>query len=334
MNSRDSVQFWSISCGTWFRTQVRLSVYLFPLLLALCFHLGSWKLGLVFGALLIVALLVHEFGHIVGVRLTGGSGNEILVWPLGGLATIQPADTFASRFLTAAAGPLVNLAVCAVTFWPVWTSGLLREALHPLLLPSVRLEGTVLRDLFVLLFHANWVLFLVNLIPVFPLDGGRMLQACLRTRVGAESALELSIRVGYFAAFAAMIAGLMVSSPWLVFLGAILFIFNMLEGMQVRPADGYDDSFMGYDFSQGYTSLERSREAPRVHRPGFFERWRARRRAEKLRRAQLRDEQEQQQLDALLAKVHASGIESLSDAERRKLHRASTRLRGKGKHQS
>jgi hypothetical protein len=60
-------------------------------------------------------------------------------------------------------------------------------------------------------------------------------------------------------------------------------------------------------------------------------RWRERRRQEKQKRLQLQEEQEQQQLDALLQKVHTDGIESLSDAERRKLQHMSERLRGRGK---
>ena len=337
MNGRDSLLFWSIPCGTWFQTQVRLSVYLLPLFVVIYFKLDSWKLWLALCGLLVLSTLLHEFGHIAAVRLTGGSGHEILLWPLGGLARVHPADTFRSQFLTPAAGPLVNLALCGASFWPVWQADtqVLRDSFHPLYVPSVSLSAAstakLVSELMVLLFCLNWKLFLVNLLPVFPLDGGRMLQACLRARIGSEGAFELSLRVGYVAAAAAMIAGLMFDSSWVVLIGAMLFIFNMQEAMQARPADGYDDSFMGYDFSQGYTSLEGHREAPPVRRPGLLESWRARRRAEKLRRAQLREEQEQQLVDALLEKVHSQGIESLTDAERRKLDLASAKLRDKGK---
>lgn len=158
-----------------------------------------------------------------------------------------------------------------------------------------------------------------------------MLQACLATRYGAESAHEFSMRAGLFASGLAAVAGMILDHTLLLSLGAGLFIMNLIESMQARSADGYDDSFMGYDFSQGYTSLERNRETKPPRRPGFIESWRARRRAEKERRAQLRAEQEQQLIDALLEKVHTEGMASLTDSERRTLDRASAKLRDKGK---
>jgi stage IV sporulation protein FB len=107
-----------------------------------------------------------------------------------------------------------------------------------------------------------------------------------------------------------------------------------MEFFQMRTADTLDDSFMGYDFSQGYTSLERSNKSnPSAarRRQGWLERWRERRRVAKELRARLDAEQAQAQLDEILAKVHSNGISSLTDAERRQLNRASARLRDKDK---
>ena len=64
------------------------------------------------GAIFLASLLVHEFCHVFAVRLTGGVGNEVLIWPLGGLAFVQPAGHFRSQFFTPAAGPFANLIVC------------------------------------------------------------------------------------------------------------------------------------------------------------------------------------------------------------------------------
>lgn len=331
--NRDNLQYWSISCGTWLETQVRLSVFYIPFALILIFKSPNYKIGLIVAAFFLISTVLHEFGHVFAARQTGGSGNEILIWPFGGLAFVRPIDSFTSRFVTAAAGPFVNLLLCLATLWPVWRGGLFPEALYPLSVPSLALSGSSLvPDLLVLLFCVNWKLFLVNMLPVYPLDGGQMVQAALRARYGAETAMEWSIRVGFLAAAVVVSAGLFFyESPWLVFIGAFLFILNMTEVMQSRPADNFDDSFMGYDFSQGYTSLEKNRETKPVRRPGLIERWRERRRVEKQRRIQVQAEQEQEQLDALLQKVHTQGMDSLSDAERRKLQHMSERLRGRTK---
>ena len=75
-------------------------------------------LGIAVCAVLWVSVLLHEFGHIYGARLTGGSGNEILLWPLGGLAFVRPAGTLKSQLISTGGGPLVNLALCLITLIP------------------------------------------------------------------------------------------------------------------------------------------------------------------------------------------------------------------------
>ena len=85
MDSRDNPVYLSFSCGNWFMTHVRVSVLVPLIAIGLCFQLHDAKLGFLFGLILFVSLLIHEFSHILAVRWTGGVGNEILIWPLGGL---------------------------------------------------------------------------------------------------------------------------------------------------------------------------------------------------------------------------------------------------------
>jgi stage IV sporulation protein FB len=336
MDSRDNPVYWSISCGNWFMTHVRVSLFVPVIVLAICWRLGlpNLRVALAFGGILVVSLLIHEFSHILAVRWTGGIGNEILIWPLGGLAFVQPAGTFRSQFLTPAAGPLSNLLLCTLVLAPVWRDGALPHLLNPFLFPLDSLHQIWARDLFVLIFWCNWVLLLANILPVFPLDGIRMVLAILKSRTDVESAAEMAIRISFIVAGFVMLVGLGLDGSWIVFFGAVVFILSLLEWIQMRTAETLDDSFMGYDFSQGYTSLERStrqNQPPVRRRPGLIESWRERRRAARELRARLEEEQVQQQLDAILEKVHQHGIGSLSDAERRQLNRASSRLRDRGK---
>jgi Zn-dependent protease len=331
MNSRISPFYWSFPCGTWFLTRVRVSVY-FPLVVLLvCHQLEGLRLGLIFSGILFVSVLGHEFAHVVAARLTNGNGREILIWPLGGLAVVQPAPSFRSRFLTATAGPLFNLVVCGLTFLAVLHSGQATEILKPLRFPLAQLSDELLPNLYILTFWVNWILLLVNLIPVYPLDGGRMVQACLMPRLGSEMATDLCVRIGFLAGFIALFAGLFFGSVWIVALGAFVLLLNMQESQQIRSADGYEESFMGYDFSQGYTSLERSDDSQPQHQPGLLDRWRTKRREGRQRRSQEKRAQAERRLDELLEKVHVHGIGALSDAERRHLNRASARYRDRTK---
>jgi stage IV sporulation protein FB len=335
MDSRDNPFFWSIPCGNWFMTRVRVSI-LVPLLI-----LFAWpkfgKLAFVMGGVLLLSLLIHELSHIFAVRLTGGVGNEVLIWPLGGLAFVQPAANFRSQFFTPAAGPFSNLLVCGAVAVPMWRAGAFPGLLNPLNFPVDPAhslgEGWAL-DVLKIVFWCNWMLLLVNLLPAFPLDGIRMTLAVLKNRVDIESAAENAIRISFVVSSLAMAAGLVFDSPWIVFFGALVLFYTFFEWVQLRTSDTLDDSFMGYDFSQGYTSLERSTGknhpgGPR--RKGWIESWREKRRTEKERQARLAAEQDQQQLDAILEKVHQHGMDSLSEAERRQLKRTSARLRDRGK---
>jgi len=115
----------------------------------------------------------------------------------------------------------------------------------------------------------------------------------------------------------------------LVVLGFVIILLAIQEHHQLQASESYDDSFMGYDFSQGYTSLEKSDPVKPERRVGFWQRWQAKRRADKLKRLELQSQQSEQQLDEILAKVHERGLASLTPAEKRSLKRASNRYRGK-----
>ncbi|GAB4151659.1 MAG: hypothetical protein Tsb009_27120 [Planctomycetaceae bacterium] len=330
MNNQQTPIMWSFSCGYWARTHVRVSWFLPILLVVICFRLGDLALGLMVGGIFLLSVLLHEFGHIVAVRRTGGSGDEILLWPLGGLASVSPASSFRSRFLTPAAGPIVNATICMVTLIPALGASESAVLFYPFTVPLSGLSDQLLQDIIVLTFWVNWILFLVNLIPVFPFDGGRMLQACLTTGWSGEAANGIYLKVGAIVGLLGLLGGLMADHTWIVALAAFVLILNLLEYFQMKMGESYDESFMGYDFSQGYTSLERDEQTPREKRPGWWERRKQRKQAERERLAKERDAEVQRQLDELLEKIQLNGIESLSESERQQLDRASQLYREKG----
>jgi stage IV sporulation protein FB len=176
------------------------------------------------------------------------------------------------------------------------------------------------------------VLLLINLIPDYPLDGGRMLLTYMMAGGRTETATETYLRIGVIVGLLILLGGMLFDNVWVVAIGAAVLVLNLHESVQMRTTDAYDDSFMGYDFSQGYTSLERSsaEQSEPERRPGFLQGWKERRRAEKERRLAEQEAQVEQQLDAILDKIHREGRESLTDAERRLLERASARYRNKG----
>jgi Zn-dependent protease len=176
-------------------------------------------------------------------------------------------------------------------------------------------------------FYVNWVLFLLNLLPGFPLDGGRMLQCLLWTRSDFREATLKAIFCGFLLMIVIAVYALVINEM-LPFLLA-LFIWYTCRSQWILLETGGEESVFGYDFSQGYTSLEREASAPRRRRPNFFQRWKQRRAQLRMQREQETREAEERRMDELLEKVQREGLQSLTDEERRFLTRVSNRYRNR-----
>jgi Zn-dependent protease len=145
---------------------------------------------------LFAIVLLHEFGHALACRQTGGSADHIVLWPLGGIAFVNPPRRPGAVLWSIAAGPLVNVALA-----PVLSIGV---AL------AQRGGGTPeTSDFCSLIWHVwqiNLVLLIFNLLPVYPLDGGQILQALLWFPLGEIRSLQIASVIGVIGAVA--LAGL------------------------------------------------------------------------------------------------------------------------------
>jgi Zn-dependent protease len=298
----------------------------------------SW---LVFTFVLILSLLLHELGHCFAAYRQGGDADRIVIWPLGGLAYCEAPHQPRAQFLLAAAGPVVNAtlsilasAVCLSAGW-----SFLPEPLDPD-------QGfPVAKALFQHLFLWNVFLFSINMIPCYPLDGGRMLQALLWSKLESLGhASWITFRASTFFAVGCLVTALILwvsglrdkefashhpfwaQVSWGLLLAAVIHFYEA-KAFQHRLAHGEDeDKIFGYDFSRGYTSLERTatREARRTSLWSSL-REKYRRRAEVLKRQ--KGEALQKRLDDLLVKIHREGKESLTRRESRFLIKVSKLLR-------
>ena len=288
-----------------------------------------------------VSILLHEFGHAFAARALGGDAEEVLLWPLGGLALCRAPNVPRAQFLLAAGGPLASVAVTAVA----WLSFLVLDRVAPAFTAHVVVD--VCRDA---LIFWNMIILVFNLIPLYPFDGGRMFQTGLwgylhrRSERGWSSTAfaRASLITVYTSRVVAVLAALYFLIEMLRGRGSaigillILFAFLEIERLRMRVAEGAEeDSFMGYDFSQGYTSLGDRQEpvrdkSSRRRRRGVAGALRgvfgdpARRRARRVEKERAARER----VDELLAKITRDGMASLTPAERRFLERASRRQRG------
>jgi Zn-dependent protease len=327
MYGQDLFPDWSFSLGTVGGKPVRVSILLLAVGVIVCFQgLGVFH-GLIFFAAFCLFLVIHELGHLLAARLTGAEMEGVVLWPLGGLSDFRYPLATAPQWIVPLGGPVANLLACAAFLPSVLHSESVGTALNPLNYPPVQNE-TDFAAVCLLSFHANAILVLINLLPILPLDLGRLVQTQLQLRLGGAAGTTGLLKLGIFVSLAMMGLGLAANHVWVVAIGGMLVALNLRGVLASRSSDVLDDSFLGYDFSEGYTSLERSERRLEPDRePGLLEAWLKERRAKRAEREAARAREIELRVDALLDKVHASGLGSLTDAERRLLKRASARYR-------
>ncbi len=175
-------------------------------------------MGVVFLVGVFASVLLHEFGHALTARRYGIRTRRIVLWPIGGVAQLEGEPRSPRQELyIALAGPAVNFAIATALFGVVSLAGL----------PASGLLGS--------LMVANLVLGLFNLVPAFPMDGGRVLRAVLATRLGGGRATEIAVKVGKFAAAGFVIAGLF-GNPMLMLVGAFVWFAASAEGRHIPYA--------------------------------------------------------------------------------------------------
>ena len=163
---------------------------------------------------LFVIVLLHEFGHALACRQVGGQANQIILWPLGGVAFVAPPPRPGATLWAIAAGPLVNaillpiaLVAAMVSQWMGWG-----EAWPDL-------QGFLWAMVFI-----NIGLLIFNLLPVYPLDGGQILQALLWFFIGRTRSLMVATTIGLAGAAGLIVFALDVESIW----GGVMAFFLVM----------------------------------------------------------------------------------------------------------
>lgn len=174
---------------------------------------SSWAWDALLYLLAFGLVMLHEFGHVIACRLMGGAADEIVLWPLGGLAYVAPPPRPAAILWTTAAGPLVNL---------VLTPFLVGAAALAMMLTPGEPMSDVTRMLAVLAIF-NVAMLVFNLLPIYPMDGGRILQAILWWPLGRATALRVAAIVGMIGGAGLGLLALIVDW-WLVVIAAFLML--------------------------------------------------------------------------------------------------------------
>lgn len=149
---------------------------------------------------LFLIVLLHEFGHSLACRSVGGQANQIVLWPLGGVAYVAPPQRPGATLWSIAAGPLVNVALFPILSALWWLSPASPDAA----------AGSNLGNLLEAVWFTNLILLLFNLLPIYPLDGGQILRALLWFFLGRARSLMVTTLIGFVG-----VAGLIALAVWM-----------------------------------------------------------------------------------------------------------------------
>jgi Zn-dependent protease len=311
---------WTYSLGRIRGIEIKLHLLL--IIFVILQLLGSFKHGaitvlihLLFILAFFALILWHELGHAYAARKCGMHIVGIMLWPLGGecqLASPMPSPRV--EIITALGGPVAHL--------------LALIAVLPLLLLPVNNE---IGGLLVSLLKHWWIIgaFILgfNLIPMFPLDGGRVLRGLLVYRLGGVKATEIAVRISQGFCLLIGLAGFgllgIPAEPMLLIIAIFIAFTAENEFRRVRFFGGCYQG-PGDDWSRqavdNYGSRPRDNQESK---PGFFANMRIKRQLKRLARETARRQEFQAETDRILSKVSEEGMPSLTAKERKTLQDAS-----------
>jgi stage IV sporulation protein FB len=186
--------------------------------------------GLVATLLLFTCVTLHELGHSLMAQHYGIEIEDITLLPIGGVARLEIPDNPKQELWIAVAGPAVNVVIVAVLI----AAGAVLEATS-IVTPSNQLESMRQAEwggLLPYLTLANVWLILFNILPAFPMDGGRILRALLATRLGYRRGTEIAVTIGQGMALLFGLVGFITGDFFLLLIAAFVWIGAAAEGEQ------------------------------------------------------------------------------------------------------
>lgn len=173
---------------------------------------------------LFAIVTLHEFGHALSCRQVGGKADRIVLWPLGGIAFVQPPPRPGAVLWSIAAGPLVNLILVPLTFAAVVFADYQN-------LPETNLDAYYFVQI---VAQMNLFLLIFNMLPIYPLDGGQILQSLLWFAIGRTKSLLVVSVIGLGAASAGLILAVYFGILWWVIIAVFIGLRSLAGFREAR----------------------------------------------------------------------------------------------------
>ncbi len=341
---------WSINLGRWGGTRYRVHASL-ALFAAVALLRAAWIKDrphptletLAWLGLLALALAVRQVSQAITSARVGLDRDEVRIWPLGELCgpVLSPSERSYESIRVVLSGMLVNLGLAlglAIGLWILGAQMIFNPFGNAISGGAPWLPKDVVATPFTPVWYLgwfgylNWVLFAGNLIIALPMDVGKIFRSILSARskdglIGPWTAHAMTFLLFAIAIFRWF--SHKPGAPELMFLGLLIELMVRMEARMLDEGGFFDEGVFGYDFSQGYTSLEAGSPAVRPYRESALKRWRRRRNELRRQRREAREAADEQRMDQILEKLHREGRAGLTDEEQRFLVRVSVKYRKK-----
>lgn len=201
---------------------------------------------------LFLCVVLHEYGHAIAAKRYGVKTKDIILSPIGGVARLEVLpEKPVQELIIALAGPAVNVLIAVLL-----TLGFLFSSVDPLEALNydiLSIEGP--KDFFVFLLVLNVMLFVFNLIPAFPMDGGRVLRSLLAMKFGRVSATRVASYVGRILAIGFVVFGLANSMYVLAFIGVFIYMSATAEYRYTKLSSVFSEHIVSDIMRTDFTKL-------------------------------------------------------------------------------
>ena len=260
---------WSFKIARVFGIDLRLHATFFLIIL---FGAMQWRhfgtQGMLFGSILMLLLFLcvtlHELGHSVIAQAYGIRVRQIVLLPIGGVAMLdRNPDRPMQELLIAIAGPAVNVVIAALLIAVILWQGIGNGTDFQALL-QIASAGPSLDGLLIWLLNANIVLVLFNMIPAFPMDGGRVFRALLGFFMQWGRATSIAAGVGQFLAIGLGLLALLSGNLFLVLIAVFIFFAAGMSRDDVRARIVLSARHIGDVYNKYALTLDESDRVSRV----------------------------------------------------------------------
>jgi len=205
---------------------ININIHITFLLLPALFGFHYGLRGVFIILFIFCCVTLHELMHSICAKRFGIKVDQIVLLPIGGIASMRKMpDNPREEFIISFAGPLFNIGIAILLFYPLYKILGSRDFFHPSL--------ETWSQTFAYCFWINPMLALFNLLPAFPMDGGRVLRAFLAQKMDYQKATRIAVGFGHAFAFLFALWGIRYNHFLLILIGIFVYFAASQEGAQV-----------------------------------------------------------------------------------------------------